>query len=449
MNKDGRIHTRGDRKRGLDTRPCDSERNGVAKDLSDERRGSSVAALEEVRNARHSPKQLPPQSRGREGLRVAVISFPWSSLAPYKFLSDVAIILDAICDSVLIIDGNTQRIVRPSEKITLVDIGISVHPLKDIKPTFYSAILMLVKTVAVQPKLSLELVRRRHDVDVVLFYLAFPHGLLPLVTAKILKKRTVGVVSIAKEKTLQGKILEKQYPLIFRLLDGISPETKALIKVHGLDKYRLKLLPDGSRFIDTSRYKVTKPLAERRNVIGFISRFHKQKGIVEFVNAIPLILEKDKDTEFLIGGSGALASWVAEECEKIRDTLGAAVTITGWIGDDLPDCLNQLKLLVLPTWSDALPTILLEAMACGTPVLAPATGGIVDLVKDRETGFVLSKIDPECIARSVSQILAGSDEEMAEVAEKGVALVNERYSLTAAAERYRGIVDQNEGKTRT
>ena len=134
-----------------------------------------------------------------------MISFPWSSLAPYKFLSDVAIILDAICDSVLIIDGNTQRIVRPSEKITLVDIGISVQPFKDIKPTFYSAILMLVKTVAVQPKLSLELVRRRHDVDVVLFYLAFPHGLLPLVTAKILKKRTVGVVEHSKREDTAGK----------------------------------------------------------------------------------------------------------------------------------------------------------------------------------------------------------------------------------------------------
>ena len=404
-------------------------------------------ALEEVRGAQHSQKQLQLRSDGCEGLRVAVVSFPWASPVTYRFLSDIAKILDAICDSVLIIDGNTQRIKRPSEKVTLVDIGISLHALKDVKPTFYSAILMLVKTVAVQPMLSIELVRRRHEVDVVLFYAAFPNHLLPLITAKILKKRTVEVVSTAKEVTLQGKILEKQYPLVFRLLDCISPITESLIKVHGLDKYPQKLLPNGARFIDTSRFKVTKPLAERRNVIGFISRLRQQKGIVEFVKAIPLILEENKDTEFLIGGSGALMSWVAEECKKIRESLGADITITGWIGDDLPDYLNQLKLLVLPTWSEALPTTLLEAMACGTPVLAPAIGGVVDIVKDCETGFVLSKTDPECIAKSVSQILAGSEDEMAEVVEKGVALVNKRYSFTAAVERYRGIVGQNGGNT--
>jgi hypothetical protein len=177
-------------------------------------------------------------------LRVAVVAFPYPGTVTYKFLSDVAFILDAICDSVLIIDGNTDRIIRPSEKITLVDIDISLHAFKDIKPTFYSAIPMLVKTVGVQLKLSLELVRRRHDVDVVLFYTAFLHHLLPLVTAKILKKRAVEVVSEAKEVTLQGKILEKQYPLSFRLLDGVSPLSEALIKVHGLDKYPQKLLPE-------------------------------------------------------------------------------------------------------------------------------------------------------------------------------------------------------------
>jgi glycosyltransferase involved in cell wall biosynthesis len=361
----------------------------------------------------------------------------------YKHISDVAIILDAICDSVLIIDGNTQKIVRPSEKVTLVDIGISLHALKDIKPTFYSAILMLAKTVAVQPKLSLELVRRRHDVDVVLFYAANPHHLLPLVTAKILKKRTVEVVSVAKEATLQGKILEKQYPLFFRLLDGISPLSEALIKVHGLDKYPQKLLPDGFRFIDTSRFKVTKPLAERRNVIGFISRLKKEKGIVEFVKAIPLILEENTDTEFLIGGSGNLTGWVVKECAKIKESFGVDVTVTGWIGDDLPDYFNQLKLVVLPTYSEALGTALLEAMACGTPVLAPATGGIPDIVKDRETGFILPNIEPECIAKSVMKILACSDLEIQTVVENGIALVNDRYSYEAAVERYRGIVGKN------
>ena len=373
-------------------------------------------------------------------IKVAIVSYPSPSQVPYGFLSDLSVILDPITDRILIIDGNTNRISPFSEKTTLIDIGVSVHFLRDVKPAFCSAILWLIKSVIAQLKTSIELIKLRNSVDTVLFYAASPHHLLPLVTAKILKKRAVEVINVEKAVTPIGKIFQMQNPLIFRLLDGISPLTETIIRVYGLDKYAHKLLPDGFRFIDTSRFKVTKQLTERKNVIGFISRFTKEKGIVEFVKAIPTIAQQNKDTDFLIGGSGDLMGWVEEECTKIKDRFGTKIVTTGWIGRDLPDYLNQLKLLVLPTRTEALGTALLEAMACGTPVLAPATGGIVDIVKDGETGFLLPNVEPECIAKSVTQILARPDAEMSKVIENGIALVNERYSYAAAVERYREIL---------
>jgi glycosyltransferase involved in cell wall biosynthesis len=385
-------------------------------------------------------RQLLSKSSGRGAPRVAVLSFPWASRGPYKFLSDIALILDPICDKVLIITGNIDRIIRPSKKITLIDIGISMHPLQSIKPTFYSAILWIAKSVLVQIKLSLELIKARNDVDVALFYAAFPYDLLPIVTARALKKRAVEVITVDKAVTPVRKVFREQYKLIFRLLDGISPLSEAILRFYRLDEYPNKLLPEGFRFIDTSRYKVTKQRADRKNVVGFIARLREEKGVVEFVKAIPIIFQQNEDIEFLIGGSGDLKSWVVEECAKLKETLSVKVTITGWIGDDLPDYLNQLKLFVLPTRTEALGTALLEAMACGTPVLATATGGVVDIVEDGKTGFLLSKIEPASIAESVTDILARSDEEMAKVVENGIALVNGRYSYTAAVERYKVIV---------
>ncbi len=373
-------------------------------------------------------------------INVALVSYPAPSNVPYGFLSDLSAILEPITDQVLIINGNTNRVSPSSEKTTLIDIGVSMHLLRDVKPEFYSAILWLIKRVTAQLKTSLELVKARNTVDTVLFYSTSSNHLLPLVTAKILKKRTVQVVNDSKAVTPIQKILQMQNHVIFRLLDGISPLSKAGIKVYGLDKYLHKLLPEGFRFIDTSHYNVKKQLVERKNVIGFISRLSKTKGIVEFVKAIPIIFQKNKDTEFLIGGSGDLESWVAEECTKIKKTLGITVTITGWIGDDLPDYLNHLKLFVLPTHTEALGTVLLEAMACGTPVLAPATGGIPDIIKDRETGFLLPDTEPECIAKSVTQIIALPDAELAKVVDNGIIMVNERYSYEAAVERYKGII---------
>ena len=372
--------------------------------------------------------------------RVALTSFPATSPVPYKFLSDIALILDAISEHVFILDGDTKRIASSSKKVTLVDIGVSMHNIGDIRPTFYSVALWIVKSILAQLKLSFALVRLRSDVDVVLFYAAAPHHLLPLITAKILKKRAVEVINVGKSPTPMGKILDLQQPLVFRLLDGISPLTEAIVEIHGLNKYANKLLPDGFRFIDTSRFAVTRQLVERGNIVGFVSRFRKEKGIVEFVKAIPLILRDNPDTKFLIIGAGDLAGWVAEECQRIRETSDADITITGWIGGDLPTYLNQIKLLVLPTWAEALGTVLLEAMACGTPVLAHAVGGVRDIVKDGETGFLLTNIEPKSIAEKVTEIRACSDEDMAKIVRNGIALVNERFSYAGAVARYKRII---------
>ena len=70
--------------------------------------------------------------------RLAIVSFPWKSRSPYKFLSELIIILEPISDKIVLIDGNTDRIdTARSNKIVVRDIGISMHYLGDIKPKYF------------------------------------------------------------------------------------------------------------------------------------------------------------------------------------------------------------------------------------------------------------------------------------------------------------------------
>jgi len=372
--------------------------------------------------------------------KVAVVSFPWKSYAPYKFLSDLLKILEPISDKIVLIDGNTDRINITSEKVEVRDIGVSVHHLKDIKPRFYSAILWITKCVLVQFKTSLELTKHRKKVDVVMFYVAYPYYLLPLIVAKIFRKKTVEVITRSKHNSLLPKILSLQDPLLFRLLNGISPESKALIRELGLERHKNKILPEGARFIDVFHYTVKKKISERKNMIGFIGRIRKEKGVVEFVKAIPLVARENKDVEFLIGGSGDLLDWVNAECNKIKDDHGINIAITGWIGANLPNYLNELKILVLPTYGDAFPTIILEAMACGTPVLATSIGAIPDVIKDGETGFILKNNSPECIAENILRAL--NYRNLDKIVRNARKLVEEKYTYEAAVERYKAILNK-------
>lgn len=370
--------------------------------------------------------------------KICIVAFPWQSYAPYKFLSDLLNILEPISKKIVLIGGNTDRIYMASDKVEVKDIGINIQYLKDIKPALYSATLWVTKCILVQIKTSLELIKIRKNIDIVIFYTAYPYYLLPLITSKVLGIKAIEIVTRSKPNSKITKLISLQDPILFRLLDGISPESEGLISELDLYSYREKLLPEGARFIELSHYSIKKKLSERKNLIGFIGRIKQEKGIMEFIGAIPLVVNEIDNVEFLIGGSGDLLEWINVECNKIRKDKGIEITITGWIGQNLPDYLNELKLIVLPTYSDAFPTIILEAMACGTPVLTTHVGAITDIIrKDGETGFIMENNSPECISKNIVRSLEYPELDI--VVKNARKVIEQKYSYEAAVERYRKI----------
>ena len=367
--------------------------------------------------------------------RVAIVSFPWKSLSPYKFLSELIIILEPISDKIVLIDGNTDRIdTARSNKIVVRDIGISMHYLGDLKPKYFSAVIWILKWFLIQCRAGLELARARADVDVVIFYMAYPGYLLPLVVTKLLRKKSIEVVTRGKETTKTARLWRLQEPILYTLLDGISPESRGLIKELGMEKYGQKVLPEGARFIDDRHYKKSKRLSERANVVGFVGRMASEKGIIDFVHAIPLAAEQVADVKFSIVGSGPLSAWVNEQCNRMSTERGIDITLTNWVETGLADYYNELKLFVLPSNFDAFPTSILEAMACGTPVLATRVGAIPDVITDEGTGFLLESTAPERIAQRITMILNYT--ELEKVADNAEGLIKQKFTRTAATERY-------------
>jgi glycosyltransferase involved in cell wall biosynthesis len=382
------------------------------------------------------PKTALTGPYGQTKPRVAIVSFPFKGYSPYKFLSELLLILTPISDRIIILDGNTDRIqAAPSSKIVMRDIGVSMHYLRDLKPKYFSAVVWILKWLLIQCRVSLELTRARADLDIVLFYLAYPGYLLPLIVTKLHGKKSIEVLTRSKATTKTDRLWALQDPILFTLLDGISPESRGLIKELGIDKYGHKILPEGARFVDSRHYAKQKRLSERANVVGFIGRLAREKGIVEFVRAIPLAAKESSDLKFLIVGSGPLSAWVTEQCNHLSAEFGTDIKLLHWVDEtDLPSFYNELKLFVLPSYRDALPTSILEAMACGTPVLAAPVGAITDVIIDECTGFLLESIAPEHIAQRIIATLNSS--ELEKIADRAESLIRQRFTRTAAIERY-------------
>ena len=79
-------------------------------------------------------------------------------------------------------------------------------------------------------------------------------------------------------------------------------------------------------------------------------------------------------------------------------------------------------------------------MGCGTPVLATPVGGIPDVIKDGETGFILEDNLPECIAENVIRAL--NHQNLEKIAKNARKVIEDEYTYEAAVERYRKILKE-------
>jgi glycosyltransferase involved in cell wall biosynthesis len=149
----------------------------------------------------------------------------------------------------------------------------------------------------------------------------------------------------------------------------------------GLDRARLTVIPNG---IDLQAYEGRRPadltrfgLAQGRLAITCISRLAKQKGLDLLIRAAPQLLAALPDHDLLLVGDGPDAG----SLRRLAAERGVAhrVHFAGW-QPAVPEILLASDVLVLPSRWEGMPNVLLEAMACGRPVVCSAAQGVTEVL---------------------------------------------------------------------
>ena len=359
------------------------------------------------------------------------------------FLRDCVSILEPICDRIYVIT---------SEHFSYGDsVNVNVLRLPDVKFSNRIGLLArIARFLAVQWRVTISLIGISKHIDIVISPLGGTSGeghFVPTIVAKLLGKKVIvfhrGGRKIHDVKlgdpTIPGRIISP--PIIaalqritYAMADRIAVQGQSIITWAGLSKYENKISVGSARYVDTELFTPKKDIEERKRLVGFCGRFRPVKGVMDFVDAIPLVLRERDDVEFLIAGGGPLF-------EKIKDKLASAecyrkVQLDEWISheDKLPAYLNELKLLVLPSYSEGLPGIVVEAMACGTPVLATPVGAVPDIMEDGETGFIIEDNSPQCIAKGIIRVL--DHQNLKQIVQNARSVVEKEFSYEAAVERH-------------
>jgi glycosyltransferase involved in cell wall biosynthesis len=136
-------------------------------------------------------------------------------------------------------------------------------------------------------------------------------------------------------------------------------------------------------------------------VIGYVGRIDPRKGVLDLIAALPAIRAQVPEARLVIVGDdpwGAFPDYLAE-VRASPDAVHVA-----W-HDNAPGLMRHLDVLVAPSYQEPFGTVLGEAMAVGTPVVATRVGGLTEVVDDGVTGLLVDPGDPVGLAGAVVEVL--------------------------------------------
>lgn len=215
---------------------------------------------------------------------------------------------------------------------------------------------------------------------------------------------------------------------LFFLRNGLLSEEKCVvISGQGVDTARF--LPDTSR-------------SPSNGSIAFlmIGRILSDKGISEYVEAARIIKAKQPEVEFRLLGPFDSENRAAIPEQAIREWEREGLLRYLGKTDDVRPFIASCDAVVLPSYREGVPTVLLEAMAMQKPIITTDVPGCREVVADGENGFLVPAKDPQALARSFETFVALSHEEKEKMGRTGRQLAVSRFDEKIVTEAYLALV---------
>jgi len=250
------------------------------------------------------------------------------------------------------------------------------------------------------------------------------------------KKRTSRLRNLIRRVSLQ---------LFSTKIIAVSDVTRKHFIKLGMKPDKLITLYNG---IDLSKFNITRSLPNARKslldlnhndiVLITVAVLREPKGIHYMIRALPSVLNKFSGAHYVVVGDGDYR----QPLEELARSLGVAdrVLFLGY-KENIPELLSASDLFVFPTLNDALPTVLLEAMAAGLPVVASEVGGVPEILMHEKNGLLVPPANVPCLIDACDRLL--SDHRMAnQMKEAGREVIMKRFDINQQVDNLKNLYFQ-------
>jgi glycosyltransferase involved in cell wall biosynthesis len=255
------------------------------------------------------------------------------------------------------------------------------------------------------------------------------HALFPLSRAHRLALSNVSrviAVSHAVERALRSQ--------------NIFDEGKLRVVENGVDRARF----------DRARFEAVRDTTGRPFRVGIVGELSEVKGQLEFVRAAALVARKlGVVVEFFVAGEdNSRGGEYRARVERLVDELGLSdrVRLTGQLSEDeSARLIASLDLLVSASRSESFGMVLVEALACGVPVVATATEGAKEVVEEDGDGLLVPPDDARALASSITSLLEDEGRRR-RLGSRAIEAARERFDVTRMVEETERVYEEALGR---
>lgn len=207
-----------------------------------------------------------------------------------------------------------------------------------------------------------------------------------------------------------------------RLVAATPIEKDQLVDLYGASPAKIDIIPPGvnlNLFSPIPKEEARKKIqvAADRKIILFVGRIQPLKGIESLIRAMGLLKQRSPhltdDVSICIIGGDPFSSSEAEQAElnrlcSLKEELGVGDLVTFLGAKDQTTLVNYYSaanMVVMPSHYESFGMVAIEAMACGTPVIASDVGGLTYIVEDGFNGYLVPRQDHQALADRISLLL--------------------------------------------
>jgi glycosyltransferase involved in cell wall biosynthesis len=250
-------------------------------------------------------------------------------------------------------------------------------------------------------------------------------------------------------RDLQSILIRLQLPVSYSLERRLLAQATCVVAVassvarelgdYDVDPQNVRVVGNG---VDTDAFS---PLpagrAQSEMLVLSVGRLSPEKGFEDLIASARIVRAQFPSVRFLVVGKGPLEASIRKRIAVAG--LEGHVELLGYIGNraELAALFRRATLFVHPALHEGMPTVLLEAMACGRPVITTAVSGALEVIEQDRNGLLVPPREPTLMAEAIMRLLANGAlrEQLGRAARR---TVEDKYSWKRVGQEYIQIYER-------